>query len=79
MRALEELGTASLHQLHESTGLHRTTLLRILLTLEQQELVRRGLGDGLYRNTFGLRRMTGTLDEFDRLAEIAGPVLADSA
>jgi len=75
MRALEELGTASLHQLHESTGLHRTTLLRILLTLEQQELVRRGLGDGLYRNTFGLRRMTGTLDEFDRLAEIAGPVL----
>ncbi|MEP4380061.1 MAG: helix-turn-helix domain-containing protein [Alphaproteobacteria bacterium] len=75
MRALEELGTASLHQLHEYTGLHRTTLLRILLTLEQQELVRRGLGDGLYRNTFGLRRMTGTLDEFDRLAEIAGPVL----
>ena len=75
MRALEELGTASLHQLHENTGLHRTTLLRILLTLEQQELVRRGLGDGLYRNTFGLRRMTGTLDEFDRMAEIAGPVL----
>jgi len=75
MRVLEELGTASLHQLHEKTGLHRTTLLRILLTLEQQELVRRGLGDGLYRNTFGLRRMTGTLDEFDRLAEVAGPVL----
>lgn len=75
MRALEALGTASLHQLHEKTGLHRTTLLRILLTLEQQELVRRGLGDGLYRNTFGLRRMTGTLDEFDRLAEVAGPVL----
>lgn len=75
MRALEALGTASLHQLHETTGLHRTTLLRILLTLEQQELVRRGLGDGLYRNTFGLRRMTGALDEFDRLAEIAGPVL----
>ncbi len=49
MRALEALGTASLHQLHEKTG--------------------------LYRNTFGLRRMTGTLDEFDRLAEVAGPVL----
>ena len=30
MRVLEELGTASLHQLHEKTGLHRTTLLRIL-------------------------------------------------
>jgi|TARA_B110000459_G_C16160248_1_gene294796 DNA-binding IclR family transcriptional regulator len=32
MRALEELGAA---RLHKSTGLHRTTLLRILLTLEQ--------------------------------------------
>ena len=29
----------------------------------------------MYRNTFQLRRMTDTLDEFDRLAEIAGPVL----
>lgn len=47
MRALDELGTASLHQLHEKTGLHRTTLLRILLTLEQQELIRRGVRDGL--------------------------------
>lgn len=64
MRVLETLGTATLHQLHEETGLHRTTLLRILLTLEQQGLVRRGLGDGLYHNTFGLRRMTGGLDEF---------------
>ncbi len=75
MRALEERGAASLHELHKSTGLHRTTLLRILLTLEQQSLVRRGLSDGLYRNTFELRRMTNTLDEFDRLAEVAGPVL----
>lgn len=75
MRALEQLGTASLHQLHLNTGLHRTTLLRILLTLEQQGLVRRGLADGLYRNTFELRRMTDALNEFDRLAEIASPVL----
>ncbi len=50
-------------------------MLRILLTLEQQGLVRRRLSDGMYRNTFQLRRMTNTLDEFDRLAEIAGPVL----
>lgn len=75
MRALEKSGSASLHELHIATKLHRTTLLRILLTLEQQGLVRRGMGDGLYRNTFQLRRMTDTLDEFDRLAEIAGPVL----
>lgn len=76
MRALERCGTASLHELHIETGLHRTTLLRILLTLEQQALVRRGLADGLYRNTFELRRMTDALNEFDRLAEIAGPVLS---
>lgn len=75
MRALEQSGSASLHELHIATKLHRTTLLRILLTLEQQGLVRRGMGDSLYRNTFQLRRMTDTLDEFDRLAEIAGPVL----
>lgn len=76
MRALEQSGSASLHELHIATKLHRTTLLRILLTLEQQGLVRRGMGDGLYRNTFQLRRMTDSLDEFDRLAEIAGPVLS---
>jgi IclR family mhp operon transcriptional activator len=75
MRALETHGAATLHDLHIATKLHRTTLLRILLTLEQQGLVRRGLSDGLYRNTFELRRMTDTLDEYDRLAEIAGPVL----
>jgi IclR family mhp operon transcriptional activator len=75
MRALETLGAATLHDLHNATELHRTTLLRILLTLEQQGLVRRGMADGLYRNTFELRRMTDTLDEFDRLAEIAGPAL----
>lgn len=77
MRALEERGSATLHDLHLSTKLHRTTLLRILLTLEQQGLVRRGLADGRYRNTFGLQRMTSALNEFDRLAEIAGPVLSE--
>lgn len=75
MRALEGQQAASLNDLYLTTGLPRPTLLRILLTLEKAGIVRRGIGDGLYRSTFGLQRLGGGLDEFDHLAEVAAPLL----
>ncbi len=75
MRALEDQRAASLNDLYIATGLPRPTLLRILHTLEKAGIVRRGIGDGLYRSTFGLRRLGGELDEHDYLAEVAAPLL----
>jgi len=72
---LEDLGPASLKQIYQASGLPRPTLLRILRTLEGASLVRRGTGDGLYRNSFRLQNMVSKLDEGDRLAEVAAPVL----
>jgi IclR family mhp operon transcriptional activator len=38
-------------------------------------LIRRGNGDRLNRNSFRLEKMIAKLDESDRLAEIAAPVI----
>ena len=72
---LEDLGPASLKEIYNVSGLPRPTLLRILRTLEGANLVWRGIGDGLYRNSFRLQNMVSKLDEGDRLAECAAPVL----
>ena len=72
---LEDLSPASLKQIYQASGLPRPTLLRILRTLEGARLVRRGTGDGLYRNSFRLQNMVSKLDDGDRLAECAAPVL----
>ena len=71
LKILEDLSPASLKQIHQSSGLPRPTLLRILRTLEGACLVRRGTGDGLYRNSFRLQNMVSKLDDGDRLAECA--------
>ena len=75
LKILEDLSPASLKQIHHASGLPRPTLLRILRTLEGARLVRRGTGDGLYRNSFRLQNMVSKLDDGDRLAECAAPVL----
>ena len=75
MAILQEIGPASLKEIFEISGLARPTLLRILRTLEGKGLIRRGIGDKLYRNSFRLEKMTAKLDESDRLAEIAAPAI----
>jgi len=44
----------SLHQLHERTGLPKSTLRRLLGTLTKRHLVRVGVSDGLYRPNIAL-------------------------
>ena len=75
MRTLQELGPASLKEIYNVSKLPRPTLLRILRTLESVGLIRRGIGDGLYRNSFRLEKLVYKLDETDRLAEIAAPII----
>ncbi len=75
MEALQDRRAASLKDLYEATGLPRPTLIRILHTLETAGVVRRSIGDGLYRATYRLQRLAGSGDESDRLADIAAPVI----
>ncbi len=74
MRTLEEDGPATLHELAARTGLAKPTLLRVLLTLENEGYVRRGIGDRLYHHTIrAVRSAEGNWKSM--LAEIAAPVL----
>jgi len=66
---------SSLHQLHVLTGLPKSTLRRLLATLEAAGAVRKGLADGLYRANINLRRIPAHLHQFDYLIEAALPVL----
>tara|TARA_B110000444_G_scaffold206034_1_gene199425 strand:+ start:365 stop:1183 length:819 start_codon:yes stop_codon:yes gene_type:complete len=75
MQILQEKRAATLNQVYLSTDLPRPTILRILRTLEGAGWVRRGLGDGLYRNSFKIKGMLKGLEDKDRLAEIAAPFL----
>ena len=73
---INKIGPTSLKSIYEESTLPRPTLLRILHTLEQTGLIRRGLGDGLYRPTFKLEKMViNRHDETDLLAEIAAPTI----
>lgn len=74
MRSLETDGPGTLHQLALRTGLPKPTLMRILLTLEVEGYIRRGIGDQLYHhNVRGIRPPDGGWKAV--LAEVAAPVL----
>jgi len=42
-------GPSALHDLHKLSGLSKTTVRRLLGTLEKRDFVRRGISDGAYR------------------------------
>ncbi len=75
IKAIRNQSPASLLQLHQATGLAKSTLLRVLNTLLQQGWVYRGLSDGSYRLCFRLHHLGDNLLAADALAEAAGPIL----
>ncbi|WP_133916086.1 IclR family transcriptional regulator domain-containing protein [Streptomyces sp. NBC_00582] len=75
LRALEEMRAASLHDLHQVTGIPKATLIRILHTCNQQGLVWQRLADGAF--VASLRPQRAPHNDAERLGELASSVLEE--
>lgn len=75
LRALNALGNSTIAPLSGHTGIHRTTLYRILETLETLGYVRRSATDDSYRLTGQVRRLSEGYDEGEVLAHAASDSL----
>jgi IclR family mhp operon transcriptional activator len=74
-KALQNAQNWTLQQLHQSTGISKPSLLRILGTLQREGMVHRRIDDGRYRVSAELTRVARKSDPFDYVAEVAAPVL----
>ena len=73
-------GACSLAELHRETGLPKSTLRRILFTLERATFLRCSLGDGLYRANIQVPAFPSPTDAspfIGRIVAVAKPVLAE--
>lgn len=79
MEALATRGASSLHELHLTTRLPKSTLRRLLGTLTDRNIVRRSLNDQRYRINVGLPivRDTHLPVRMARFVEIALPHMID--
>ena len=76
LQALQTGPGAGLKDLHEITGLSKATLLRILRTLMERNLVWRRMADGAYLPSSRPPARRPGPDDSSRLVEIASPVMA---
>ncbi|WP_084651886.1 helix-turn-helix domain-containing protein [Ottowia thiooxydans] len=76
LRALNEREIWSLQDLQQRTGLPKTTVHRLLATLQAEHYVHSGEEMyGQYRLTHHVRNLSSGFVEKNRLADIAGPIL----
>jgi IclR family mhp operon transcriptional activator len=74
LRALQEMRAASLHDLHRTTHISKSTLTRIVYTLYRKGMIWQRMVDGAYLPSHSLQQRT-RFDDADWLVEIASPVL----
>lgn len=74
MNAMER-GRATPAQLSEATGLHRTTVRRLLETLLEEGFVRRSTSDDTFRLALAVRSLSEGFTDDERVATIAPPIM----
>lgn len=70
-------GGASTAQLAEQSGLHRTTVRRLLETLQAEGYVRRSESDDSYRLTLKVRELSEGFRDEQWISSIAAPLLGE--
>ncbi|GAB2580719.1 DNA-binding transcriptional regulator [Nitrincola alkalisediminis] len=70
-------GGASISELAKLTGIHRTTVRRLLETLQDEGYVRRSLSDDGYQLTIQVRELSEGFRDEQWISAIAAPLLAD--
>lgn len=70
-------GWASIAELSASTGLHRTTVRRLLETLQSEGYVRRSASDDSYRLNLKVRQLSDGFTDDEWISEVANPVLGE--
>ncbi len=68
-------GWATITDIAQATGLHRTTVRRMLETLQREGYVRRSASDDSYRLNLKVRELSEGFTDDAWIAEIAAPVL----
>jgi IclR family mhp operon transcriptional activator len=74
LQALQTGAGAGLKDLHEITGLPKATLLRILRTLSERNLIWQRMADGAYLPS--ARSGRAPVDDASALVEVASPIMA---
>lgn len=77
LRALNAMegGRATSQQIAELTGLHRTTVRRLLETLMEEGFVRRSVSDDSFRLTLAVRSLSEGFTDTERVATVAPPIM----
>lgn len=77
LRALNAMegGRATSQQISDITGLHRTTVRRLLETLTEEGVVRRSVSDDSFRLTLNVRSLSEGFTDDERIATIAPPIM----
>lgn len=70
-------GWASIAELSAKTGLHRTTVRRLLETLQSEGYVRRSASDDSYRLNQKIRQLSDGFTDDEWISEVANPVLGE--
>lgn len=70
-------GCAAISELSAATGLHRTTVRRMLETLETEGYVRRSASDDSYRLNLKVRQLSDGFTDDEWISELAAPVLGE--
>ncbi len=74
LNAMED-GRATSQQLADLTGLHRTTVRRLLETLMEEGFVRRSPSDDSFRLTLAVRSLSEGFTDTERIATVAPPLM----